>query len=532
MTVTENLTSQRPWAEVVAAKRAIRAAEIANHKTPPQQSKITEIDDVVALAELIQSGRASAEEVVLAYIAKACQAHEKTNCLTEICFDEAIEKAKALDKFQQKNGRLVGPLHGVPISLKDQFNVKGWDSTLGYVGRAFAPAASNALLVDVLRQLGAVVIAKTNLPQSIMWCETENPLWGLTTHPSNPEFTPGGSTGGEGALLSLQGSMIGWGTDIGGSIRIPSHMNGLWGLKPTSGRMSYQGVEVSTDGQQHVPSAVGPLARSLDSLTLVTKAVVEAQTWNEDPQLPPLPWRNDVFDDYAGKPLVIGTMIDDGVVKVHPPIERVFKETVQKLQSAGHEIVEWDSSLNAKCIAIMDEYYSADGGEDIRRAVNAGGEPFLPHVQGLIDRGPPISVYEYWQLNKRKVAAQKAYAALWNGIRSQSGKPVDVLLVPTMPHTALPHRGCRWVGYTKLFNILDYPALVFPAGQVSKELDGSISKDYIPRNLADAWNWERYDPETMDGHNVGLQIVGRRFEEEKVLGAAQQVKRLLVTARD
>lgn len=117
--------------------------------------------------------------------------------------------------------------------------------------------------------------------------------------------------------------------------------------------MSYQGVEVSTDGQQHVPSAVGPLARSLDSLTLVTKAVVEAQTWNEDPQLPPLPWRNDVFDDYAGRSLVIGTMIDDGVVKIHPPIERVFKETVQKLQSAGHEIVEWDSSLNAKCIAIM-----------------------------------------------------------------------------------------------------------------------------------------------------------------------------------
>lgn len=88
--------------------------------------------------------------------------------MTEICFDEALETAKGLDTFQRQNGRLVGPLHGVPVSLKDQFNIKGRDSTLGYVARAFSPAASDALLVDILKQLGAVVIAKTNLPQSIM----------------------------------------------------------------------------------------------------------------------------------------------------------------------------------------------------------------------------------------------------------------------------------------------------------------------------------------------------------------------------
>lgn len=128
--------------------------------------------------------------------------------------------------------------------------MKGLDSTLGYVGRAGKLAGSNALLVDVLQGLGAIVLAKTNLPQSIMvskslmlyssqvlipfqWCETENPLWGLTTHPMNFDYTPGGSSGGEAALLASHGSLLGWGTDIGGSIRIPSHMNGLWGLKPS-----------------------------------------------------------------------------------------------------------------------------------------------------------------------------------------------------------------------------------------------------------------------------------------------------------
>jgi len=117
--------------------------------------------------------------------------------------------------------------------------------------------------------------------------------------------------------------------------------------------MPYQGVSVSTDGQQHVPSAIGPMARSLSSLSDVTKAVIEAKLWESDAQLPPIPWRDDVYQEFAGRQLVIGIMPDDGVVKVHPPIERVFNETVAKLQEDGHEIVQWDTSLNAHCVGIM-----------------------------------------------------------------------------------------------------------------------------------------------------------------------------------
>jgi len=86
---------------------------------------------------------------------------------------------------------------------------------------------------------------------------------------------------------------------------------------------------------------------------LITRHVIEAATWNTDPQLPPIPWRTDSFDEFSKRPLVIGTMLDDGVVRVHPPIERVFKDVVSKLQEAGHETVEWDTSLNQECIAIM-----------------------------------------------------------------------------------------------------------------------------------------------------------------------------------
>lgn len=156
-----------------------------------------------------------------------------------------------------------------------------------------------------------------------------------------------------------------------------------------------------------------------------------------------------------------------------------------------------------------------------------GGEPFVPHVQAFADRGPPISVYQYWQLNKRKVAAQQAYHNQWNSMRSASGRPVDVLLIPTMPHTAVPHRCCRWVGYTKVFNFLDYTALSFPAGKVDKDIDIAQDESYVPRNDLDAWNQKQYDLESMHGHHIGLQLVGRKFEEEKVLGAAQQVEQLL-----
>jgi Asp-tRNA(Asn)/Glu-tRNA(Gln) amidotransferase A subunit family amidase len=117
--------------------------------------------------------------------------------------------------------------------------------------------------------------------------------------------------------------------------------------------MPYQGVSVSTEGQQHVPSAIGPMARSISSLSIVTKAVIEAKLWELDAQLPPMPWKDDVYQDFAGRSLVIGIMPDDGVVKVHPPIERVFNETVAKLQEDGHEMVQWDTSLNAHCVGIM-----------------------------------------------------------------------------------------------------------------------------------------------------------------------------------
>ena len=191
------------------------------------------------------------------------------------------------------------------------------------------------------------------------------------------------------------------------------------------------------------------MARSLSSLTSITRAVLDGQPWLQDPRVIPIPWRDSIFEEVQRRPLVIGVMYDDGVVRVHPPIERALKEMTERLKTAGHEIVEWDPSLHKESIAIMDEYYTADGGEDIRRSIEAGGEPLIPHVEALINKGSPISVYDYWQIGKRKMAIQKAYLEKWNRAKgSVSGRIVDVLLTPVMGHVAVPHNTCRYVKHT------------------------------------------------------------------------------------
>ncbi|KAL4782294.1 amidase signature domain-containing protein [Aspergillus varians] len=535
-----------PWEETVVQKCAIRDQALKpylvsdiEHRPPrvrtvherswltdePLIQEITDIDNIAALLEQLQKGHFSAEQVTRAYIRRATVAHQLTNCITEVIFEDALTQARELDKEYTKTSQLKGPLHGVPVTLKDQFNVKGYDSTIGYVGRAFSPATEDAVLVQMLKNMGAVIIAKTNLPQSIMWSETENPLWGLTVNPRNPAFTPGGSTGGEATMLALHGSILGFGTDIGGSVRIPQCIMGSYGFKPSSGRLPYRGVPVSTEGQEHVPSAVGPMARDIKSLCYISRLMADSQPWQLDPKCPPLPWNGVVFENIQSRPLVIGLILDDGVVKVHPPIERTVRELAAKLEAKGHELVTWDTSDHLSCIDLMDRYYTVDGGEDVRRDIAVAGEPFIPHVEALVNRGEPISVYEYWQLNRERMDLQKKYLDKWNTARSPSGKPVDVLLSPTMPHTAVPHRGVRWVGYTKIWNLLDYPAVTFPVDEVRAEKDTARS-DYPPRNELDAWNWNLYDAEAMNGHPVNVQVIGRKLDEERVLGAATVIEQI------
>jgi Asp-tRNA(Asn)/Glu-tRNA(Gln) amidotransferase A subunit family amidase len=186
-----------------------------------------------------------------------CLFNVKVNCLTEIFFDQALARAKEMDEYKATNGKTIGPLHGLPISLKDSFNVKGIMTTIAYVSfMSHPPAESNSSLVDLLLQQGAVFYVKTNIPQGMMMADSDNPLFLRTLNPHKLSLTAGGSTGGEGALIALRGSVMGTGTDIAGSIRIPALCNGIYGFKPTSGRVPFAGKKAP--GRIGSPSTILP----------------------------------------------------------------------------------------------------------------------------------------------------------------------------------------------------------------------------------------------------------------------------------
>ena len=213
-----------------------------------EEIEITETD-AVDIVEKTSLGIWSAEEVTTAFCHRASLAHQLTNCLHETFFEAAIKDAKGLDEYYAQHKAPIGPLHGLPVSLKDQFHVKGVETTMGYVGwiNTFEGKKGTGKekvfeseMVKELRSSGAVLYCKTSVPQSLMTGETVNNIIGYTTNPKNRNLSCGGSSGGEGALIALRGSPAGFGTDIGGSIRIPAAFNGLYGLRPSAGRMPYE----------------------------------------------------------------------------------------------------------------------------------------------------------------------------------------------------------------------------------------------------------------------------------------------------
>lgn len=165
------------------------------------------------VARNVQSGQLDPVDVLVAYSKKAFKAQAATNCLTEIMTDKAETWAKECNK--------QGPLAGVPVSLKDQTMVEGYDACIGYSAWTKKPMPDGPL-VRMLRDAGAVPYVKTNVPITLLSFESYNDVFGRTTNPHNKEYSPGGSSGGEGALLAYGGSRFGMGTDVGGSVRCPS----------------------------------------------------------------------------------------------------------------------------------------------------------------------------------------------------------------------------------------------------------------------------------------------------------------------
>ena len=482
-------------------------------------------EDLVAS---VASGKYSSVIVTTAFLRRAGLAQALANCITELLPERAKARAKFLDEYLSKHGKPIGPLHGLPISVKEHIGMKDLGLNAGFVSWWDRKGEDDAHVLKILWDAGCVFYARTTQPQTLMHLETSNNLYGATVNPFNTQLTSGGSSGGEGALVALRGSCLGLGTDIGGSIRSPSANCGVYGLRPSSYRIPFDGLMSTMGGQEQIVPVLGPLSTSLEGVKLFMKTVIGGKPWLKEPSLVPIPWRDQesYFETPSRKKIKVGVMWHDGVVKPHPPVVRALQEVVNKLKDVESvEIVEWKPYKHAEAWNIISHMYFSDGGQEEVAAIEASGEPWRPLSTFILKDNQSVkklTVEEIWQWTMKREKYKSEYAKIWNDTSgtSETGElegMVDVILCPVGPGAAPPLDCARYWGYTSQWNLLDYPALVFPVTKVDLTKD-LIDQDYIPMNEQDEYNHRLWKsgPEKYKGAPISLQLVGRRYEDEKV----------------
>jgi amidase len=284
--------------------------------------------------------------------------------------------------------------------------------------------------------------------------DSHNYVFGRTLNPNRTNLSAGGSSGGEGALIALRGSILGVGTDIAGSIRIPGICNGTFALRPSADRLPYGGqTSPGRKGQAGIKACAGPLATSVRDLQLFTRLVVQADPWRLDSSVIFSTWRN---VPPAPAKLRIGFILEDPAFPVHPPVQKTLNCAVEALKTAGHEIVPLETSSIKDAMLLAFRLFAMDPARTAFKHVEASGEPRIPALSST-DLPHPDMPYEYapltldglYELNVQREAFKEAFRSLI----VKSG--IDTILMPGYQGTAPQHDLVGWVPYTILLNLLD-----------------------------------------------------------------------------
>jgi amidase len=338
---------------------------------------------------------------------------------------------------------------------------------------AHKPAKQNALLVDILLDAGAVIYCKTNVPQTLMALDSDNNLFGRVMNPRNRLVTAGGSSGGEGALIAMRGSLLGIGTDVGGSIRIPAMCNGLYGIKPSAMRVPYVGQEsgsVAGSSKIALPASAGPIATSLRDCELLLKVVAEARPWDRDPAVAFGPWEQQ--GDLESRKPVFGVMWTDDLITPLPPVQKVLEETVQKLRNAGYEVVDMDTPLFKKCQSLANGFFGIDGANFIFDLLEKNEEPLINWLKTRLRRKKGIDIKSLVKLHAQKSELESEMLKIW---KTRDGRRIDALICPVAPHPVPPIDRWNGISYTSSFVLLDYPAGTLPIRDfVESDMNGEV----------------------------------------------------------
>ncbi|KAL3471441.1 amidase signature domain-containing protein [Aspergillus californicus] len=492
---------------------------------------ITEKYTVRELLASLADGSLTSAEVTTAYCKRAAVAQQLVGCLTETMFPEAQERARYLDSLHAQ-GKLAGPLHGLPVSIKDNFHYKKTEATIGMVAFMDKVSTESSPLVDILLQLGAVIYVKTNVPQTMMTSEAHNNVFGRTLNPWNTALSPGGSSGGEGALIALRGSPLGVGTDIGGSVRIPALCCGTYGFRPSAQRVPNGKMRVcTTPGMRFILSVAGPLCLDLEGIGLFFETLFSVQPALYDSTVFDIPWRK-LPPIPRSKKLRIGALTEHPIFPVHPPVQRTLASATSQLQAAGHEIIPLPPSetlllelhevaLNLFVLdtAALSHVVSENEpiapailhiGAQIERLRSICPPTIIPNLANITDKMEKFTI-----VNARRAELREMYRALWvkHGL--------DACIAPPAQSTAVRHDGFGLAPYTTFLNCLDYPAAVIPFGEVG-EADESVEFVLGEKQVA-----AEYDYELLKGAPCAVQLFTPTLRDEECLQIAKEVDTIL-----
>jgi fatty acid amide hydrolase len=486
-----------------------------------------------ALAESIASGALTAREVVEAHIERIEAVNARLNAVVVPLFDSARAEADAVDELRRRHASLP-PLAGVPFTVKECFDVAGTPTTVGLTDRRNHRASTDADVVSRMRSAGAVLLGKTNVSQLLMFNETDNPLYGRTNNPWNLDRAPGGSSGGEAAIVAAGGSALGIGSDVGGSVRLPAHACGLHAIRPTSKRLSLRGHAAMCPGQDLITIQPGPIARSSEDLELALRVLAEPTIQPSDSNVVPVPLRPSA--EVHVERLRVAFFVDNGIISPAPALERAVREAVSALGARGVTVEEWRPPDAVEAWELYMALLFADGGVHYRRLISHSKKDWRVR-QLLLGMAPPHSMLVasaplFALLGQRRFAAglrrigRRSVAAYWELVerrsdyvrrffRSFDEGRYDAIVCPPDAVPALRHGSGFLLGeclsYETLPVLLGMPAGVVAATRVraGEESRRRSRIELIDRAVAKVESGS-------EGLPVGVQVIGRHWREDVV----------------
>ena len=450
-------------------------------------------ESAVSLAGMIRNRQVSSVEVVQAHLDRIEAVSPTLNAVVVVLAESALGRARQLDA-ELSQGGVIGPLHGVPVTIKDAVSTAGVTTTGGTLGRAdFVPNRDGAVVARYKRA-GAIVIGKTNLPELSAAGETDNLVYGRTNNPYDPSKHPGGSSGGEGSAIASGQSPLGVGSDVGGSIRGPAHFCGIAGIKPTSGRVPGTGHYPAFAGGLSQLWQLGPMARTVEDLALALPILAGPD--GKDPSVVPVALRDPGEVDPAKLRVAFYTALPE--VPVTADVAGVVRDAATSLTESGIAVAE----ARPACLDSVREQIHAFNaamhrGQLSRTLVKAGTTRCHPLLQQAIDfQGDH-------ELSPADLAENLVWIDQFRAKMLSFLDDYDAVLCPAHAHPAIAHglsntpRYKDGSMYAMVYNVAGWPGAVVRAGN---------SEDGLP---------------------IGVQIVAKPWREDIALELARRIEESL-----